>query len=71
VSDKRGNLSPKAWIWYWRFGIVFAAVLLVYGVATGDARMIFLAIAIVIVAIGLIAWYRRLDDQDPGASRSN
>jgi hypothetical protein len=64
------SFSPKTW-WYWRFGIALAVVMLLVGLASGDARLVFLGVALIFLAIGLIAWYRRLDSQDPGGSTSN
>jgi hypothetical protein len=71
MSAKRQNLSPKAWIWYWRGAILLAVAIGIFGVATEDARMIFLGVAMIVVAVGLIAWYRRLDQSHNGGASSN
>lgn len=54
--NPRQNLSPRAWIWYWYGAILHAVAVGTVGIATGDPRLIFVGIAMIVVAVGLIAW---------------
>jgi hypothetical protein len=58
------NFSPRTWIRYWYGGVALGLVILIVGIAGGDALLIFLGVAILVFAPAMIAFWRRADAQN-------
>lgn len=52
-------MKPQAWIWYWRFGWVLGAALLVLGIVNGDVLLIVLGLVGFVAAAVMPRWWRR------------
>jgi hypothetical protein len=63
-------MSPRSWVRYWVVGFVLGPALLVYGIAAGDAGLIFLGVATLFFTIGIVAFWRRQTRNAPPSSAS-
>jgi hypothetical protein len=60
------SFSPRTWIRYWIVGmVVLAPALLIVGIIDRDPGLIFLAVACVVLGVGMVAFWRQRVADNP------